>query len=246
MGSKQAPEPQPVTNIPQAQSYGSVLSDYIANLPKMMEMEKQYGPEMAQVSLDLLQQFGPAYNDYMAQEQKRLEPYTYGLQEQLAKLASEGAGGGIPSALQNTYLDQLRAEVGPNAGSGIGGDYVSSGLSRLAEDYKSHYQNLGLQVMGYQSNPVTPNFQSAGSGIGNAMSYASQNYGNYVGGLTSVPYYTPYRSGGMSGSGLLGGAGMGMLAGAALAPFTGGLSLPMAMGIGGVAGGAMGGFGGGR
>ena len=90
MGTK-APKPSVedfTSKVPAPPSLSQTINDYITNLPKMISAEKEYGPQYAQLEFDLEKQFGPQYSDYLAGEQKRLTPYTYGLQEELAKMAS--------------------------------------------------------------------------------------------------------------------------------------------------------------
>lgn len=241
MGKKDEPQPQPLTSIPSPPSLSTSINDYIQNYPKIFDLEKQYGPQLAQMDYDLFKQYSPLYTQELANQQKQLNPITYGLQEQLAQIASDGMSGGIPSALKNSYLDQLRAEIGPNAGSGIGADYVSTGLLRLGEDYKNYYQNLGLSLLNRVpiSSPANPNFKSTNS-LFDPTSAIQNNlggYGSYVSGLVNQPYYMPSsRGGGGMGGGL--GSALGMGVGALLAAPTGGVSIPVGAMLGGMMGGA--------
>jgi hypothetical protein len=165
------------------------------------------------LNFDLLKQYGPSLSDYYSSEQQRLTPYTYGLQEQLAKIASDGSQGGIPSALQNSYLDKYRAEVGQNAGSPIGADYVSNNLARTAQDYNQYYQGLGLSLINKipaQANTAsTINHPNTATGLSGALGYNQANYGNYVGGVASIPYTNGMQNNGNTGfnfGGILGAA----------------------------------------
>jgi hypothetical protein len=208
---QQASAPQPVAQVPAAPTYAQSMKDYVDNYPQLFNLQKQYGPQEAQLSLDLLNQYGPELTKYYEEEQKRLTPYTYGLQEQLAKIASEGSQAGIPSALQNSYIDQYRAEVGQNAGSPIGADYVSNNLARTAQDYNQYYQGLGLSLINKipaQANTAaTPQINNTSSGLQGALGYNSANYGNYVQGITNIPYTNGQAKGGMNFGGILGGIG---------------------------------------
>lgn len=211
MGSKKSsqPAPQPVVSVPQAPTMGQNIQEYIKYYPELFELQQKYSPQEAQLDLELMQDYGPQYADYLAQEQQRLTPYTYGLQEQLAQMASENAGGQLPPALQNAYLDQYRAEIGQNVGSPIGADYVSNNLARTAEDYRRNYQNLGLSLLGRTPSssyaPSTPQFENpiGGFGFGDLAKINAQNYGTYVGGLTNVPYYTQAPQSGFNWGGAI-------------------------------------------
>lgn len=246
MGKKETPEPQPLVQVPSPPSLSSSISDYVANYPKLVDLEKQYSPQLAQLDFDLLKQFGPQLTDYSVAEQQRLTPNTYGLQESLAKIAADGMGAGLPDQLRNSYLDNLRSEIGPNAGSGIGADYVSTNLLRLGEDYKSYYQNLGLSLLNRMpiTQPSSPSFRNpvGNFGLGDASQLGMQGYSAYTNALSNQPFYQ--RQAGKGGmSSMFGGAGMGALMGLALAAPTGGLSIPAGMALGAGAGGIAGGGG---
>jgi hypothetical protein len=205
--------PQPVASVPQPPTYAQTVQDYVDNYPKLFGLQQQYAPQEAQLSLDLLNKYGPELTKYYTDQQKELTPYTYGLQEQLAKIASEGSQGGIPTALRNQYNDQYRAEVGQNAGSPIGADYVSNNLARTAQDYNQYYQGLGLSLINKipaQANTAaTPNINNTSAGLQGALGYAQGNYGNYVQGITNVPYTNGQYNGGggMNFGGILGSIG---------------------------------------
>lgn len=239
-----APAPQPVVQIPQAPTMSQNISEYIANYPKLFDLQKQYGPQEAQLGLDLLKQFGPQYDAYESEQQKALTPYTYGLQEQLAKMASENYGAAMPENLRNEYVNQYRAEIGDNAGSGIGADYMGNRMAGAAEDYRRYYQNLGLSLINRMpmSAPSNPQFSRPGGnfGVGDLAGYNAQTYNSYLGGLTSVPYYIPQGGGGGKGglnyTGALGGAAQGAAYGSSFGPW--------GTGIGAIVGGAAGLFGG--
>lgn len=233
--------PQPAVNVPQPPTMSQNIEEYIRLYPKLFDLEKQYSPQEAQLQLDLLNQYGPKFNDYLVSQQKELTPYTYGLQEQLAQLASDNMGGRLPNRLSDVYVDQFRSEIGPNIGSGVGADYVSSNMAKLNEDYSRYYQNLGLSLINRipmnSISPTTPNFSNpAGNfGIGDLSRYNQGNYGSYVGALVSQPLYYP-RSGGSGGfntQGAIGGGFSGAQAGSAFGPW------------GTAIGGALGAFGGG-
>lgn len=210
--SAPAPAPAPVVQVPQAPTYAQSVKDYVDNYPQLFNLQKQYGPQEAQLQLDLLKQYGPELSNYYSEEQQRLTPYTYGLQENLAKIAQDNMMGGIPDALRNSYLDQYRAEIGPNAGSPIGADYVSNNLARTAQDYNQYYQGLGLSLIDKipvtSNSPATINSPNTAGGLPQALGYAQGNYGNYVQGITNIPYTNGTASGGngLNFGGILGAA----------------------------------------
>lgn len=208
--------PQPVAQVPQPPTYAQSVKDYVDNYPQLFALQEKYGPLEAQQQLDLLNKYGPELSNYYSEEQQRLTPYTYGLQENLAKIAQDNMMGGIPDALRTSYLDQYRAEVGQNAGSPIGADYVSNNLARTAQDYNQYYQGLGLSLINKipaQANTAqTINQPNTAAGLNNALGYNQGNYGNYVQGITNVPYTNGMQSGGngFNFGGILGAAQTGM------------------------------------
>lgn len=215
-GGGGSPAPQPVAQVPQPPTYAQSVKDYVDNYPQLFELQKKYAPLEAQQQLDLLNQYGPELSNYYSEEQKRLTPYTYGLQENLAKVAQDNMMGGIPDSLRNSYVDQYRAEVGPNAGSPIGADYVSNNLARTAQDYNQYYQGLGLSLINKipasSNTPSTINSSNTAAGLPQALGYNQGNYGNYAQGITNVPYTNGMVNGGsgLNFGGILGAAQTGM------------------------------------
>jgi hypothetical protein len=226
VGKKEsAPAPQPVAQVPQAPTYAQSVKDYVDNYPQLFALQEKYAPLEARQQLDLLNQYGPELSDYYSQEQQRLTPYTYGLQENLAKIAQDNMMGGIPDALRSSYIDQYRAEVGQNAGSPIGADYVSNNLARTAQDYNQYYQGLGLSLINKipaQANTAQSiNSSNTAGGLQNALGYNQGNYGNYVQGITNVPYTNGMYGGsnGLNFGGQLGSAASGAMAGSSFGPW---------------------------
>lgn len=223
MGSKSAPAPQPVVNVPSPPTYGQQLSDYISNYPQLFNLEKQYSPQEAQLQLDILKQYGPEYSAEYQRQLQELYPVTSGLQEQLATLASQNMGASLPDSLKSQYQDQLRAELGSNVGSGIGSDYVSRNLINLGEDYKKYYQNLGLSLLGNQplAQPTSQvPYNSPASGLSGALGYGANTYGSYTQALVNQPFYFPAPKSSSGTASLIGG-GIGAVAGSFLAPGAG-------------------------
>lgn len=201
---------------PAPPSVSSNISDFIANYPRLVELDAQYGPRLAQQQLDQLNQYGSQFAQSSADIAKQLSPYTYGLQEQLAKEASDGLQAGVPDNLRNEYLNQLRAELGPNAGSPIGGDYVSSNLLRLSEDYKNNFRNIGLSLSGrlpinqYGQQGVQMGAGGAGQISGgftpnSVLDYTAGTYGPYA--SASMQGYGR-KAGGFNAGNALAGAGL--------------------------------------
>jgi len=50
--------------------------------------------------------------------------------------------------MQDQYRSDLLGQLGSNANSGIGADYVSRNLINQQQQYQQYYQNLGLSLPG--------------------------------------------------------------------------------------------------
>lgn len=174
-----APPPQPV-----APTVGSSINDYVNAYPQLNALNQKYGPQEAQQAYDLFKQYAPLYTQTQNQVDQQTAPYTAGLQEVLAKQATDYLNGGtVPDSLKASYQDQLRSELGPNAGSGIGADYVSRGLLNLNQQYKQYYNDLGLSLANRQplNNTANPQFSNPSAGANNALNFNQGVYGTTAG-----------------------------------------------------------------
>lgn len=183
------PPPQPST--------ADAIQAYVNSLPALYEAQFKYAPMEAQQQVDLANQYAVPLAQAYQQAQEVLYPGTTGLQEQLAKQASQGASGAIPQGLQDQYRSDLLAQLGENAKSGIGADYVSRNLMNQQEDYNRYYQSLGLSLAGRQPlvNPQTPNYtnQAGNYTPGQGLGYTSGNYGTFA--SASRPIVSQNQSG---------------------------------------------------
>lgn len=186
-GSKTVIQPQ---STPAPPSVAQTSADYIASLPAMYQAELDYNPKYAAQDFALAQEYSPKYADLLRTTESAAYPYTASLQEKLAKQASEGLDSQVPDAMRQQYLDTLRSEIGPNAGSGIGADYVSSNLLNLGKSWQDYYRDLGLSLT--NRLPLTqasvPNARSASQGYdyGATSGYQASTYGPYAGAYANI------------------------------------------------------------
>lgn len=171
------PAPQPST--------ADAIREYVASLPALYEAQLKYAPLEAQQQIDLANQYAVPYAQAYKQAQEVLYPGTSSLQESLAKQAQAGITGDVPDSLRSQYRSDLLSQLGENAKSGIGADYVSRNLINQQQQYQQYYQNLGLSLAGRQSlvNPTAPGYtnQLGNYQPGQGLSYTSSNYGIYSG-----------------------------------------------------------------
>lgn len=203
-----------------APSTSDSMAEYVKSLPALYEAQMQYNPQLVEQELGLLQQYGLPFAQAYKQANDALYPETARLQEQLAAQASAGMEAGVPEAQRRMYQDQLRANLGTNAGSGVGADYTSRQMVNQQQQYQNYYRDLGLSLAGRQ--PLA----SAGvSGQANwmqgytpqqALNYGASTYGSWAGSMQAqtTPSVWGQIGGGLSqgiGSGLGMGMGYGMM-----------------------------------
>lgn len=170
---------------PAAPTAGQNMADYVNGLPAMYQAQMEWNPKLAQQQLDLTTQYAPQYSELMKNTNESLYPGITSMNEKLTQQAMSGMDAAVPEAMRAQYLDSLRSEIGGNAGSGIGADYVSRGLVNQNEQYKQYYQNMALSLTGRQplTQAQSPAFNDVGSGYnyGQVAGNNMQGYGSYAG-----------------------------------------------------------------
>lgn len=166
------------------------VSDYVNSLPQIYQAQLQYDPQFAQEEYNLQAQYAPQYATLYRDANAAAYPVTAGLQEQLATQAQAGMNSPLPDYLKNQYLDQLHSEIGNNAGSGIGADYVSTNLLNLGKSYQDYYRGLAQQLSGQLPLTLTQPQQlpqvGAGYNYGTTSGNQTQGYGSYAGAYANI------------------------------------------------------------
>jgi hypothetical protein len=173
------------------------MKAYVDSLPALYEAQLKYAPLEAEQQIKLAQQYAVPYAEAQKQAQEALYPGTSALQEKLAKQANEGMTGKVPDSARQQYRSDLLAQLGTNAMSGVGADYVSRGLMNQQQEYNQYYQNLGLSLAGRQpltqaTTPTTTNYMGSYT-PSQGLSYSANTYGTYAG--ASRPFTTTEQSG---------------------------------------------------
>lgn len=202
------PPPQPTT--------ADSLDAWRQSAEAAYQLQLKYAPQEAAQNLQLLQQYGTQTAQAYKDANDALYPETAALQEQLANQASEGMSGQVPDWMADQYRSELNANLGTNAGSGIGADYLSRGMLDQTHGYKQYYQNLGLSLAGRQplaqaGQPQTTNFMGQNT-LGGHQNFLSSNYGTYAGASRPMTLRSSY-GGFNSGAGGMIGKGIGGLLG---------------------------------
>jgi hypothetical protein len=165
-------------------------SQWADAMPKIYETQQKYAPLQAQMEIDLATKFAEPYGRAMKSAQEALYPGTSAIQEKLAYQATEGMSSGMPMWAKDQYLNELRANLGSNVGSGIAADYTSRGVMQMGEEWKRYNQNLGLSVTGRQplamaGTPATGQY-SQNYNPQDVMSMNTSTYGSYAGATASM------------------------------------------------------------
>lgn len=231
MSSKdKSPQVITPTPPPAPPSYGQQITDYLTNLPRLIQSQKDYDPQLAQLEYDLYEDFAPQYTKLAYDLEKSLYPETAGLQENLARQAREGMDTPLPEWAKQQYESDFNAGIGANVNAPIGVSDRSIGVLNLEKQWGDYYRNLGLSVAQRQPLQTTanPTFQNRSTNeLQNQAAYNAQTYGSYANAFAGQNVIAQPRTSPFSGTGALTGA----LVGAPFGPI-------------GIAGGAiLGGFG---
>ena len=195
------------SSAPAPQTTAESMADYVASLPALYDAQMEYDPKLVQQQLELLQTYGTQFGEATKATQDALYPETSAIQEEFAGQALEGSEQGLTPEEMAQYRDIYASELGTNAGSGVGANYMGSGLVQANIQRKDYYRNLGLTLAGRQ-----PLSQGGVTGQANWMQQyqANQglqnnasNYGNYA-----SSFDTAYQPGTDWGGAALGAAGM--------------------------------------
>lgn len=147
---------------PQAPSAQSEVNAFTSSLPAVYAAQEQYALPMAQAQQSAMQQLYPQLSQ---------------LPENLATQANAGMQSGIPTWMQDQYKSDTNAQLGANAGSPIGSDYMSRGLLQQNQNWRQYYQGLASGLTGLQG-VAQPNLNyMQGFTPNSVMQGMNQNYG---------------------------------------------------------------------
>jgi hypothetical protein len=177
---------------PTQPSVASDVSQWASALPQIYAAQAQYAPQEAQQQVQIAQQTDLPMAQAAQQAQQALYPQVANLSENLATIANQNMSGQVPAWMKQQYQSDMNAQLGQNANSGIGADYMSRGLMQQNQNWQQYYQGLGSSVAagmpmvqpqsaGY-SNYMS-GFSPTGVGQLNNQSYGSAGsiYGSQLG-----------------------------------------------------------------
>lgn len=171
----------PSAATPQMPSPQDSVNAWMAALPQIYAAQSQYAPQEAQQQIQIAQQSALPLAQAQYDAQKALYPQTTALQENLATAANQGMNSQLPSWMKQQYQSDMNAQLGNNAASGIGADYMSRGLLQQQQNWNQYYQQLGLSASGRQPlvSPQSAGYSNFMSGFtpGGVMQGQNNNYG---------------------------------------------------------------------
>jgi hypothetical protein len=168
---------------PAAPTAAQNMTDWVQNYPAMFELQKKYAPQEAQQQVELAQQYAQPLGEAYKAANDAMYPETSAIQEKLAQQSLAGMESGVPDWQRQQYLSDVNANLGTNAGSGIGADYVSRGLLQQQQDWQNYYRDLGLSTAGRQplATAQSPSYSNYASTYtpGQVATTNAQNYGSF-------------------------------------------------------------------
>lgn len=187
MGSTSISQPA----APQPPSTAQSMQEYVENYPALWNMQMQYAPQEAALQVALAQQYAQPMGEALKASQEAMYPTETAITQQAGEQALEGMQSQeLPDWAKQKYLDEMRANLGTNVGSGIGADYTSRNLLEQGKNWQDYYRNLGLSISGkqpiYSAQPVGYTNQMAAYTPQTVFGYNAQNYGNYANAYSSM------------------------------------------------------------
>ena len=165
-------------------STAEAINAWVQAMPQVYQTQMQYAPQEAAQQVGLAQQYALPLAQAYQQAQDVLYPGTSKLQENLAGIAGQGINAtSMPDWMRQSYLSDLRANLGTNAGSPIGADYTSREMQNQLFQQQKYYNDLGLSLAGRQplATPTTPSTNNYASTFtpSNVMNFMQQGYNTY-------------------------------------------------------------------
>jgi len=147
-------------------SSADAVNAWVASMPQVYETQMKYAPQEAAQQVQLAQQYALPLGQAYQQANEAMYPGITNLQNTLTNQAQAGSTATtMPDWMRKNYMSDYNSQIGANAGSGIGADYVSRGMQEQLFNQQKYYQNMGLSLTGRQpltnaASPATTNYAS--------------------------------------------------------------------------------------
>lgn len=170
---------------PPQPSTAEAIDAWVKAMPTVYETQAKYAPMEAQQQYDLMAKYAQPLAQLEQQIQQGLNPETSKIQEQMASQANQGMNAtSMPDWMRKQYQSDFNAQLGSNASSPIGADYVSRGMQNQLFNQQKYYRDLGLSLAGRQplisgATPAATN-QMGSFTPQSALNYTSGNYSTFA------------------------------------------------------------------
>jgi len=159
---------------------GQDVQKWYDNLDKVYSAQLKYAPQEAQQTLDLATQYAGPIAEALRGAQEGAYPEETQLRADLLAQAQAGMQSEVPQWMRDQYQSGVNANLGTNAGSPIGADYMSRGMMQQTQDWQNQYRNMGLGLIGSQpvfnaQQPMTTNYMQQFTPQ-QQMQYSQQGY----------------------------------------------------------------------
>lgn len=168
-----------------APSTADAVNAWVAAMPTVFAEQQRQAPLEAAQQMELVKQFSTPLAQALQETNKAISPETTKVQENLSAIANKGMNATeMPDWMRKQYLSDFNAQIGNNAASPIGADYVSRGMQNQLFEQQKYYQQLGAQAAGLNpatstpassATPQTTNYASTFT-PSSVMNYAQQGY----------------------------------------------------------------------
>ena len=147
MGSSSTPS---APQAPPQATQTDAIQDFIKNRPALFASDQQFQGKEAQQQLELIQEFAGPLGQATREANETINPEVTGLQQQLFGDIKQGLTGDIDPIQKAKFESDLRANIGSNVGSQIGGTALARELFGLGQQKKLTAQNQALSFIGRQ------------------------------------------------------------------------------------------------
>ena len=175
---------------PAAPTTAQSMQDWIQNYPAMFQLQQQYAPQEAAQQVALAQQYAQPIGQAMKTAQEAMYPQETQITNALNQQVQQGMSSQLPDWARQSYMDTMRSQLGENAMSGVGADYMSTGLLQQQQNWQNYYRDLGLSITGRQpiATAQMPNYSNYASGYtpSSVANTNAVNYGNYANAYSSM------------------------------------------------------------
>lgn len=185
-GSPKISSPQP----PQQPSTKESIDAWVESMPRIFAEQQRQAPLEAQQQVELAQQYAGPLAEAFKTAQEAMYPTETALSKSLGQQAESGMKEGLPQWMRDQYQSDIRANLGTNAGSGMGAEYTSRGLLSFENEYQNYYRNLAMSLTGRQpvATAQMPSYSNYASTFtpGSVMNYKASTYSPYASAYASM------------------------------------------------------------